>query len=62
MFGLASEDKRIVHWMSESQFPGSSSCPHGNGGGSKNFAQGGGSDASDIANHLKVVKENIMTL
>ncbi|MBQ8681701.1 MAG: alanine--tRNA ligase [Bacilli bacterium] len=34
----------------------------GNGGGSKTFAQGGGSDASDIASHLKAIKENLETL
>ena len=31
----------------------------GNGGGSKTFAQGGGSDATDIASYLKEIKENL---
>ena len=31
----------------------------GNGGGSKTFAQGGGSDATDIATHLKAIKEQL---
>lgn len=31
----------------------------GNGGGSKSFAQGGGSDATAIANHLNDIKENL---
>lgn len=34
----------------------------GNGGGSKNFAQGGGSDASNLASHIKTIKENLATL
>ena len=34
----------------------------GNGGGSKNFAQGGGSDASNIANYLNEIKENLKNL
>lgn len=34
----------------------------GNGGGSKNFAQGGGSDATDVANHLKNIKETLSAL
>ena len=34
----------------------------GNGGGSKNFAQGGGNDATDIASHLKTIKENLQNL
>ena len=32
---------------------------HGNGGGSKTFAQGGGSDAKDIATYLEEVKNNL---
>ena len=31
----------------------------GNGGGSKTFAQGGGSDAKEIANYLEDIKKNI---
>ena len=31
----------------------------GNGGGSKTFAQGGGSDATDIASYLKQIKEQL---
>ena len=31
----------------------------GNGGGSKIFAQGGGSDATDIASYLKEIKDNL---
>ena len=31
----------------------------GNGGGSKNFAQGGGSDASDLATYLNQIKEQL---
>jgi len=31
----------------------------GNGGGSKNFAQGGGSDASDLASYLTQIKEQL---
>ena len=31
----------------------------GNGGGSKTFAQGGGSDAKDIANYLEEIKKNL---
>ena len=34
----------------------------GNGGGSKTFAQGGGSDATNIANDLKAIKDNLNTL
>ena len=34
----------------------------GNGGGSKAFAQGGGSDATNIANDLKTIKDNLNTL
>ena len=34
----------------------------GNGGGSKNFAQGGGSDATDIASYLNAIKESLNTL
>ena len=34
----------------------------GNGGGSKAFAQGGGSDATNLANYLKTIKENLNTL
>ena len=34
----------------------------GNGGGSKNFAQGGGNDAADNASHLKTIKENLQNL
>lgn len=34
----------------------------GNGGGSKIFAQGGGSDASEIANHLNTIKEELKNL
>ena len=32
----------------------------GNGGGSKVFAQGGGSDATNIANELKTIKESLI--
>ena len=31
----------------------------GNGGGSAKFAQGGGSDASDLATYLNEVKEEL---
>ena len=34
----------------------------GNGGGSKMFAQGGGSDASNLANYLITIKDNLNTL
>ena len=34
----------------------------GNGGGSKNYAQGGGSDASDITKYLEEIKEKIKSL
>ena len=34
----------------------------GNGGGSPKFAQGGGSDATDLASYLKTIKENLNTL
>jgi len=34
----------------------------GNGGGSKTFAQGGGSDATDIAKYLGEIKEKISNL
>ena len=34
----------------------------GNGGGSKTFAQGGGSDATDIVNSLEKIKEEIKSL
>ena len=34
----------------------------GNGGGSINFAQGGGSDATDIASYLNAIKESLNTL
>ena len=34
----------------------------GNGGGSKTFAQGGGSDATDIASYIKTIKDNLITL
>ncbi len=35
---------------------------HGNGGGNKLFAQGGGSDASHIDDYLKEVKEKLSQL
>ena len=35
---------------------------NGNGGGSKNFAQGGGSDASNLANYLEEMKEELKKL
>ena len=34
----------------------------GNGGGSKNFAQGGGSDATNILQHLEKIKEDVRSL
>lgn len=34
----------------------------GNGGGSKTFAQGGGSDATEIANYLNTIKEELQNL
>lgn len=34
----------------------------GNGGGSKTFAQGGGSDAKDIVSHLNKIKEDLSNL
>ena len=34
----------------------------GNGGGSKNFAQGGGSDASNLASYLEEMKEELKKL
>ena len=34
----------------------------GNGGGSPSFAQGGGSDASEIANYLNEIKSNLETM
>ena len=34
----------------------------GNGGGSKTFAQGGGSNASNVANDIKTIKDSLITL
>ena len=34
----------------------------GNGGGSKSFAQGGGSDASEIANYIHLIKEDLQKM